>query len=194
MNSKVSIIIPAYNKADYTVKAVKSVLNQIYMDIECIVVDDGSTDDTYDKLFPYMNDIKYIYQPNKGVSAARNKGIVKSTGEYIAFLDCDDMYLPKKVARCVETSNNFYADFIHTAAYLIDKDDKIIKEYKPTKGILLLKNFICNSTPLMRKDIFDKVGLFDENLFTCADWDMWLRIAEKYQMYYFNEPLTYYRV
>lgn len=191
---KVSVIIPAYNKADYTVKAVESVLNQDYGNVECIVIDDGSTDDTWDKLFPFDTKIRYIYKNNGGVSSARNKGIVHSTGEYIAFLDCDDMYLPNKISKSMENVNSGSFEFIHTAAYLIDKNDKPIKVYKPAKTNLLFRNFICNSTPVMRKDVFDEVGLFDEDLFICADWDMWLRINEKYAMYYFNEPLTYYRV
>lgn len=194
MLPKVSVIIPAFNKADYTVKAVESVLNQTYKNIECIVIDDGSGDNTYVKLTPYLDKIKYEWQFNKGVSSARNKGIEMATGEYIAFLDCDDMYLPKKIEKCLLNIGSGSFEFLYTSAYLIDRNDKVIGKYTPAKTYLLLNNFICNSTPVMRKDVFDEVGLFDEELFICADWDMWLRIREKYAMYYFNEPLTYYRI
>ena len=99
---KVSVIIPAYNKAALTVKTVESVLNQTYKNIEIIVVDDGSTDDTRRFLLPYDKEIKYIYKRNAGVCSARNVGIHLSTGEYIGLLDCDDMYLPQKIELSVE--------------------------------------------------------------------------------------------
>lgn len=191
---KVSIVIPTYNKPDYTVQAVESVLWQTYANVECIVVDDGSTNETYDKLFPYIHRINYIYQFNKGVSAARNKGIERSTGEYIGFLDCDDVYTPDKVADCIRNMEAFQLDFVHTGVWLMQNLCSPMKIHRPAKGILLLKNFICNSTPIMRKEVFDKVGLFDERLFICADWDMWLRISEHYNLYYINDPLTYYRI
>lgn len=180
---KCSIIIPAYNKADYTVEAVKSVLNQ--GEVECIVIDDGSTDHTHIKLFPYRDRITYIRQENKGASNARNRGIRMAKGKYIGFLDCDDKYMPFKIDLCIEKNR----DFIHTSAHLSNG-----KIYRPRIRNLLWHNYICNSTVIVKKKCFDKVGLFDEDLFVGADWDMWLRMEEHYELTYLNIPLTYYRI
>ena len=191
--NKVSVIIPAYNKADYTVKAVDSVLNQTYENIECIVVDDGSTDDTYTKLHPIVianKNIEYIYQQNNGVSAARNKGIMEATGEYIALLDCDDEYQKRKIELSVKQDK----DFVFTCGYFIDGDSYLLNLYAPRQGNLLCHNYICNSSPVIKKKCFEKVGLFDTSLFVCADWDMWLRMEEHYELTYLNMPLTYYRI
>ena len=192
MTSKVSVIIPAYNKADFTVLAIRSVLNQTYKNIECIVVDDGSTDDTYDKIFPYDAQIKYIYQFNKGASSARNRGIIHASGDYIAFLDCDDMYLQSKIEFSVNYMNSRKIGMVYNDAFLIDKNNKLIGLYRPKKVNLLFHNSICNSV-MIRKEVFKKVGLFDEELFTCADWDMWLRIEEHYRIGHIKIPLTLYR-
>lgn len=199
---KVSVIIPAYNKADLTVKSVESVLEQTYGDIEIIVVDDGSTDETKSALSPYFGKIKYLYKENGGASSARNLGIQQATGEYIAFLDCDDVYFSEKIERCVgylETNPKF--GFVHTPVYFIDEKGEILGKYprlkkSPSGHIakkLLSKNFVCNSTPLVRKSCFEKAGLFDETIFTPADWDMWIRLAERYKAGCVNIPLTGYR-
>jgi glycosyltransferase involved in cell wall biosynthesis len=192
----VSVVIPAYNKADFTTKAVESVLEQTYANIEIIAIDDNSTDDTYEKLTPYVKDNFILIRQslNQGAAHSRNVGIKIAKGEYIAFLDCDDLYHPHKIEFCIANLEKNNVDFIYTPAYFIDKNDNIIKKYNPAKAPLLLRNYICNSTPVMKKEIFDEIGLFDEDFFICADWDMWLRIREKYSMYYFNNPLTYYRI
>ncbi|MBM2835200.1 MAG: glycosyl transferase [Candidatus Brocadiaceae bacterium] len=96
-NVQVSVVIPTYNRAPYVIMAIESVLAQSYQDYEIIVVDDGSTDGTRDVLEPYRDRIRYMYQDNKGVSAARNTGIQESRGEWIAFLDSDDEWLPNKL-------------------------------------------------------------------------------------------------
>jgi len=199
---KVSVIIPAYNKADLTVKAVESVLAQTYGDIEIIVVDDGSTDDTKSALAPYFGKIKYLCKKNGGASSARNLGIQNSSGEYIAFLDCDDIYFPEKIeksVRCLDDNPNF--GFVHTPVYFIDEKGETLGRYPrlkraPTGRVakkLLLKNFVCNSTPLVRKSCFEKAGIFDEEIFTPADWDMWIRLAEHSKAGCVNTPLTGYR-
>jgi len=200
---KVSVIIPAYNNADLTVRTVESVLRQTYKNIEIIVVDDGSTDNTKLKLVPYTGKIKYVYKKNGGACSARNLGIRLSTGEYIGFLDCDDIYLPKKIELGIDYLEK-HPDFgfVHTAAYYVDEKDKILRRFshynsRYTGWIakrLLPRNYICNSTPIVRKTCFKKVGIFDETIFIPADWDMWLRIAESYKVGYINTPLTLYRM
>lgn len=198
---KVSVIIPAYNKAGLTVKTVESVLNQTYRKIETIVVDDGSTDNTKQLLSRFGDKIKYVYKKNEGVCSARNLGIKLSPGDYIALLDCDDTYLPKKIELCVDyLQNNPEFGFVYTAAYFIDETNNILREYprRPRTGWiakkLLLKNFIPNSTPVIRRECFERAGLFDQSVFTPADWDMWIRLSENYKAGYINLPLTKYRI
>ena len=184
---KVSVIIPAYNKADLTVTTVRSVLGQTYGNIEIIVVDDGSTDDTREKLQIFGDRILYIYKQNGGACSARNIGIKKATGEYIALLDCDDIYYPEKIAKsveCLEKKSDF--GFVYTGAYFIDGCGDVISEHRAAGGQpsgwittkLLQENFICNSTAVIRKECFEIVGYFDENIFIPADLDMMLRLSE----------------
>ncbi len=199
---KVSVVIPAYNKAELTVKSVESVLKQTYKNIELIVVDDGSTDNTAQLLKPYTDKIKYVYKKNSGACSARNLGISLAQGEYIGLLDCDDLYLPRKL----ELSVKFLEEhpdygFVHSAAYFVDDRDNILRSFSHRLSRqnllvrdLLLRDFICNSTVVVRKNCFDKTGGFDETIFTPGDWDMWLRLAENYKAGYINEPLVYYRI
>ncbi len=200
----VSVIIPAYNKADYTRRAIDSVLAQTYAPIELIVVDDGSKDNTADVVKSYGDAVTYVAKPNGGACSARNEGIRRAKGEYIAFLDCDDLYEPAKI----NTSVNYLqehpqAGFVHTDAYFIDADDRVTGQYKHPLSFrhqgmiaehLILGNFICNSTVLVRRSIIDRVGLFDETLFPPADWDMWLRYAQVAEVGFIPTALTKYRV
>ncbi len=201
--SLVSVIIPAYNKADYTCRAVDSVLRQTYPHLELIVVDDGSTDNTQERLKTYGNRIQYIYKSNGGACSARNAGIGRAKGEYIALLDCDDMYLPNKIELSVgHLQRHPDAGFVHTKAYLIDREDQTVSVYERPENRsqgwiaarLIFGNFICNSTAVIRRSCLDRVGLFDETIFTPADWDMWLRLAEQFQAVFIDIPLTQYRI
>ena len=201
--NKVSVVIPAYNKAELTVKSVESVLNQTYKNIEIIVIDDGSTDNTRQRLSTYAEKIKYVYKKNGGACSARNLGIRLSTGEYIGLLDCDDSYLPNKIELSVDFLEK-HSDFglVHNAAFFVDEKDTILRTFSHYKSQhigwiakrLIARNFICNSTVVVRKSCFEKVGLFDESIFTSADWDMWLRLVEQYKVGYINMPLTLYRI
>ena len=200
---KVSVVIPAYNKADLTIKTVESVLRQTYGNVEIIVVDDGSTDDTKVKLQLFGDRINYIYKQNGGACSARNVGIKQATGEYIALIDCDDIIYPEKIAKsveCLEERDDY--GFVYTGAYFIDRDDNVISEYgisnRPASGWiaskLILNNCICNSTVVVRKECFKEVGFFDEKIFIPGDWDMWLRLSEKYKAAYIDDKLTGYRL
>ena len=203
MEPLVSVIIPAYNKSQLTVKTVDSVLAQTYRNIEIIVVDDGSTDDTGLLLGAFTDKIKYVYKKNGGACSARNLGLRQAGGAYISFLDCDDLYEPQKIQRCVEyLEKNGRFGFVHTAAYFIDEKDQVIGTYDHPKsqrtGLvaseLIMGNFICNSTAVIRKRCLDKVGGFDETIFPPADWDLWLRLSERFEVGYLDQPLTKYRV
>jgi glycosyltransferase involved in cell wall biosynthesis len=200
---KVSVIIPAYNAAPYTVEAIESVLNQTFKDFEIIVVDDGSTDNTKELLQPYVDDcrINYIYKENGGASSARNMGIRASKGQYIACLDCDDLWLPEKLEICTEfLENNPKIGLVYTRVFFIDSHGNNVGTSggRCKSGMifekLIVKNFIMNSTPVVKKECFTKVGLFDESVFHPADWDMWLRISEHYPIIYLDKILTKYRI
>jgi len=203
LNPLVSIIIPAYNKSQLTVKTVESVLSQTYQPIEIIVVDDGSKDDTREQLLRYADKIQYVYKENGGACSARNLGFKLSQGDYIGFLDCDDVYHPEKV----QLSFNYLREhpdcgWVHTAVDFIDEDGVIVggcdnlqsRHQGRIAQHLILRNFICNSTPLIRRACLKKTGVFDETIFTPADWDLWLRLSEAYQVGYIPRRLTQYRV
>lgn len=184
----VSIIIPAYNAAVYIREAVDSALAQTYPNCEVIVVDDGSTDNTRVILEPYINarKIQYIYQPNKGLSGARNTGIRAAKGEYIALLDADDLFLPTKIERQIKylTENPScdvsYSDLYH---FWDEEPNKLLKlNYKYYSGEevlshLLWNHFIAPLTVVLRRSVFNRFGYFEENLRRSEDLDFWLRLA-----------------
>lgn len=200
---KVSVIIPTYNCASFINEAIESIINQSYQDLEVIVIDDGSNDDTDKVLKPYMNRIKYIYQENKGVAIARNVGIRAAKGEYIAFLDSDDIWYPEKLkiqteildshqnVGLVYSDVNIFGGKVKTSV-LKDKN-KAILSGKIFDSLLLGKFYICCSSVIFRKSYIEKVGLFDESLKTCEDLDMWLRITRECDAIFIDNPLVQYR-
>jgi glycosyltransferase involved in cell wall biosynthesis len=202
---KASVIIPTYNRGRFVREAVDSVLNQTFNDYEIVVVDDGSVDDTKEVLASYGNRIRYIYQTNSGVSAARNRGILSSNGEYVAFLDDDDLWLPRKLELQIK-----YLDehpevgllFSNTNTATTGEDlrfanKKMSQISKPHRGKvfreLFVENFIPCCSVVVRRICFDKVGLFDPSLRNAQDYDMWLRIARFFRVDYIDQPLAIYR-
>jgi glycosyltransferase involved in cell wall biosynthesis len=202
---KVSVIIPAFNNSHYTIKTINSILEQTYKNIEIIVIDDGSTDDTKIKLKLFGKLITYIYQKNKGASSARNKGMKISTGEYIAHIDCDDLYENNKIEESIKflENNNDYS-FIYTDVNLIDENDNFINQIKKfnnhpgsgyiAKKILTTHYVLTNSTVVAKKECYESLGGFDEKIFISADREMMIRLSIKYKAGYINRPLTKYRV
>lgn len=199
--SKVSVIIPTFNRARYLCEAINSVLIQTYNDFEIIVVDDGSTDNTKELLNKYNGKIKYIYQQNQGMSAARNLGINMSDGEYISFLDNDDVWLPEKLKKQIDLlDSNPEIAFVSSDSFVIDAFGSIIKTWgKGTNNYenfesLYEENFIPILTVVARKKYLLDAGLFDEALSVCADYDLWLRLAKKYRFKHISIPLAKYRI
>jgi glycosyltransferase involved in cell wall biosynthesis len=197
---RVSVIIPAYNGADYTVKTVESVLAQTYRDFEVIVVDDGSTDHTRTALLPYGDQIQYIYKENGGACSARNVGIRLARGEFVACLDCDDIWLPDKLRYSLPVLDSDPGmAFVFTLCQMIDGAGEIIGEAHYSFDIeraylnLLSENYIMAPSVIMRRSCLDDVGLFDESIFIPADWDLWLRLACRYRVGYVDLPLSQYR-
>ncbi|KPA11621.1 glycosyltransferase-like protein, family 2 [Candidatus Magnetomorum sp. HK-1] len=193
---KISVIIPVYNRPVFVKEAIQSVLDQTYPDVELIVVDDGSTDETAHVLNQFGNAIRVIHQQNQGVSAARNTGIHNSTGTWIAFLDSDDIWLPEKLTKQMQyvlaTPNTLICQteeiWIKNGKRLYPK-----KKHKKKSGMIfehcLPLCIVSPSAVMIHKDLFKEYGSFDESLPACEDYDLWLRISCKYPIHLLDEPL-----
>ena len=198
---RVSVIIPAYNSAAYTVETVESVLAQTYRNLEVIVVDDGSTDHTREALAPYADRIHYVYKDNGGACSARNEGIRRASGEYIACLDCDDLWLPEKLEHSLPVlEQDPTMGFVCSPCYTIGPSGELIGEVRypfdqaNTYLNLLAENYVLAPTVVMRRSCLEQVGLFDESIFIPADWDLWLRLARQFRVGYIDRPLSKYRL
>ena len=199
---KVSVIIPAYNSMTYLPATIENVLEQTFTDFEVLVVDDGSSDRTAAWVAQIRDRrVRLISQPNQGASGARNTGITQAKGEYLAFLDADDLWHPTKLEKQVRCLDNHpEVGLVYTWTLLIDRQGK------PTGRIFashaegdvwqqLVQHNITESgsSPMVRRCCFETVGLFDLDLAHAEDWDMCLRIATRYRFKVITEPLVYYR-
>jgi len=187
---QVSVIIPTYNRGRVIKEAIDSVLAQDYTEFELIVVDDGSTDHTSDVLDSYRNVIKVLSQKNRGVSAARNRGIAEASGKFIAFLDSDDLWLPHKLSTQVEFFNKTPDALIcQTEEVWIRNGLRVNpkkRHKKPSGMIFKLSLELCLVSPsavMIKRSLFDRVGEFDETLPACEDYDLWLRISSRFPIY-----------
>ncbi len=192
MPPKVSVIIPTYNRQKFIGAAIQSVLDQTFQDFELIVIDDGSTDQTVDVIRAFSSDkIRYFYQSNRGRSNSRNHALNLAQGQYIAFLDSDDLYLSGKLELQVGYMDA-HPEFgmIYTAAYCIDGDGVLLNSvYEAVVSGWIYKEIaffvpvtITLPTVMVRREIFDKVGGFDEAMERFEDTDMWRRISRRYQI------------
>jgi glycosyltransferase involved in cell wall biosynthesis len=195
----VSVIIPTCNYGDFIDDALKSVFDQTFKDFEVIVVDDGSTDDTGTRIAVYGDKIRYLYQMQKGPGSARNKGISESNGEFIAFLDADDLWYPTKLEKQIEKmrgnprlgmvltdnslfdENGIYKDYVAKINYLFKGD--IVSN-------IFLKSGVVTPTVMVRRKALDKVGLFEESLYIAEDDNLWIRIAAEFEVDIVDESLA----
>jgi glycosyltransferase involved in cell wall biosynthesis len=202
---QVSVVIPTYNRAEFLRSAIASVLNQTYQDFEIIVVDDGSKDNTEDVVCHFNNrKIRYVrHETNKGVTVARNTGVLNSKGAIIAFLDDDDEWLPQKLTRqmAVLRRSPLQTGAVYTGLLRVDhRTGKILGEWIPTKrgdlfDELCFENCVGTaSTVLLRKECFNTLGLFDEDICFGEEYDMWIRVSKRFLFECVNEPLVKYRV
>ncbi len=204
MKPLVSVIIPNYNYEKYITRTIDSVLEQTYKHIEIIVVDDGSKDNSLKVLEKYGHKITVLEQANQGVSLARNTGVAVSSGEYVAFLDADDIWLPAKLeAQMQKFFDNPDFGLVHCSMTYIDRNDEISGENRNGKEGRLASDILrldggaivgAGSTCLIPKRIFDEVGGFDLDQTTAADWDFCYRVAKKYEIGFICEPLVLYRI
>lgn len=202
----ISVIIPAYNREYMVGNAIESVLSQSYTNLELIVVDDGSTDDTRNVARSFADDrIRLIETDHRGAYVARNTGIENSRGEYIAFLDSDDVWLPGKLAKQMRVAERNDVAFVSTNGFMLSEGEKGYRmEFMLSTGNndyrgkcyreLLKQNFISTSSVMMSKSIFDDVGPFIAENRGRLDYEMWLRVAKKYEIDYISQPLFLYKV
>ena len=196
----VSVIIHTFNNEKFIAETIESVLKQTYNDYEIIVVDDGSEDGTRDVLLPYMQDIRYHYKENGGIASAKNAGISLSSAEFIAFLDHDDLWVPDKLKIQMEHFNNNPQVGLVYAKYTSFRDGKELRT-KPEKGYsgwifkeLLSKSFIQTSTVVVKRECLNAVGPYDESFTLGDEYDMFLRVAKRFQCGFVDKELTRYRV
>lgn len=197
----VSVVIPAYNSI-YVRDAIVSILNQTHQDLDVIVVDDGSPGGAIQSICAEFPGVRYVRQANAGPSAGRNRGIHEAKGDWIAFLDDDDTWLPHKLEKQIrliqESSSSNRIGLIYTGQYMLQEETVLGGKIDQADGMvysyLLFGNFIgtCSSV-MIPKHVFEKVGGFDETLICSQDFDLYLRIAREYEIRSVNEPLIYYR-
>ena len=203
---KISVVIPTYNRKHTLLRALDSVLAQSYQPFEIIVIDDGSSDGTIDMIKSKYPSLKLLeslklskslkgYSP-KGVSIARNVGIKKSKGDWISLLDSDDEWVPDKLIKQVQLlKKNEELLFCHTNEIWIRNGIRVNQHKKHQKyGGYIFKECldICRISPssaLIHKSIFEDIGLFDESLKVCEDYDLWLRIALRYSFKFLSDKL-----
>jgi glycosyltransferase involved in cell wall biosynthesis len=201
--TKVTVVIPAYNSLKYLPETINTVLSQSFQDFEVLVINDGSTDATEEWVIQNVKDprVKLISQENQGLSGARNTGIKYAQGDYIALLDADDLWEPSKLEKQVQCLDaNPEVALVYTWIALIDQHGKptgrIVAHHAEGnvwQKLLEINIVVCGSNPLVRRNCFENVGLFDMSLSSNEDRDMWLRIAAKYPFAVIKEPLVLYR-
>lgn len=192
----VSVIIPTYNRRDLVREAIASVLAQTYRDFELVVVDDGSNDGTAEAVREIAG-VRYFYQPNRGVSAARNRGVALSNGELLAFLDSDDIWQSRKL----ESQVAFFG--AHPQAQICQTEEIWLRhgvrvnphnKHRKFGGDIFARSLeLCLVSPsavMLRRELFERVGGFDEGLPACEDYDLWLRIAATVPVHLIATPFV----
>lgn len=193
----VSVVIPAYNAERYVGAAIESVLAQTARHIEIVVVDDGSTDGTLGVLQRYGAPVRWHRQENSGVAVARNRGISESRGDYVAFLDADDTWMPEKIDRQLGALRKEPQKRLSHSAFVVCDGElrplrvtRLPPKRSAFEDLLFEGNVVGCPTVLCERRLFDLAGAFDPDLSQCADWDMWIRLARLTEFVYVDEPLA----
>ena len=204
MNKLVSVIVPVYNRAHLVSETIESILAQTYEPVEIILINDGSTDESlsilkkYESQFP--ENIRVIDQKNQGQIAARNNGIKIARGEYVAFLDSDDLWLEEKLERQIPLFEEGVA-LVYSGTNIIDENGRTIRIEPADQSIsgyiypqLLVKNRMTGGTVVVTAEVLKQVGVFSSEFKAAENWDLWLRICKLYSARVVSEPLIKYRV
>jgi glycosyltransferase involved in cell wall biosynthesis len=196
----ITVIIPTYNRRPFLEQAIKSVLEQTVSPAELLIVDDGSTDgtDVLVREFAEYSDIpvQYVFQENKGAAAARNLGIRKASGDLICFLDSDDYFVPDKIALQKHILKESDCLISHTGEQWLRRGKYLNqkKKHQPPDGSIfascLTMCVVGMSTVMVRRELFERYGMFDESLPCCEDYDYWLRVSTREQFKLVPQPLT----
>jgi glycosyltransferase involved in cell wall biosynthesis len=193
----VSVIIPTYNRAAFLAGAIESVLGQTALAAELLVIDDGSTDHTADLVAGYGEAVRYLHQANRGPAAARNLGIRAARHDLIAFLDSDDRFVPGKLeiqTAAMRTNPSLLVSHTEEIWYRNGSHLNQKKRHRKEGGDLFARGLaLCvvgMSTVMARRQLFDRVGMFDEDLPCCEDYDLWLRVSPFWEFLYIDRPLT----
>lgn len=199
----VSVVVAAYNMGHYVETAVRSVLEQSVPDLEVIVVDDGSTDNTASVVESFVDDprVHLIRQENAGQPRAKNAGLRAARGRFIAFCDADDLWVKDKLEKQLPAfDSDVRIGVVYSQVATIDPDGKRTGDITgdgPSGDVvdeLFIKNFVPFGSAIIRKEVLDTLGLFDEDLAMGIDWDLWLRVAVHWEFLFVREPLYLYRV
>ena len=193
---RISVVIPSFNRAHSLPRALDSVRQQASPADEIIVVDDGSTDGSAELVQRLYPEVLLLQQPNRGVSAARNRGIRQACGDWIALLDSDDEWLPDKLARIRQVHAQHPAEqLFHSDEIWIRNGTRVNPMHKHRKhGGMIFRHclplcVISPSAAVIRRSLFDTIGLFDESLPACEDYDLWLRLCHRHPVVFIDEPL-----
>lgn len=197
----VSVVVPTHNMARFVAEAVNSVLAQTHRNLEVHVIDDGSTDNPRSALEEVMKDPRVVFhcQPAGGQAKAKNRGILASRGEFVAFLDADDLWVPDKLEKQLPKFTRPEIGVVYTNYRWIDVNGVLMPTppVQPRTGRitndLFVVNFVTGMASIVRRECFDAVGIFNESLAMSIDWDLWLRISAKYEFEYMDEVTYLYR-
>ncbi len=199
----VSVLMPTFNRAKFLPEAIDSVLSQTYADLELLIVDDGSEDNTTSVLEPFLRDerVRYFYQDNQGQSYARNVGLKHAMGDFVAFLDSDDIWKPEKLEKQLAVVR------AHPDADIVHGDEEIIDEQSAVTSLLnmarysgritrylLADNSVSITTALVKRRCFDEMGGFDTSVGVADDYELWLRFSARYRFHYEPGIVASYRV
>lgn len=202
---KISVITPSFNQGHFIRETIDSVLNQNYPNLEYIVMDGGSTDDTVAILKSYGNKIQWVSKKDKGQTDAINKGIKKTSGEIVAYINSDDVMLPNTLHTVAEYFMSHQEAMWMTGDYfIIDADGNKIQSYVanykkilrnlPNKTVLSIANFIIQPSTFWRRSLINEIGLFDESLHYCMDFDYWMRAIEQYPVHIVPNYFSLFRI
>lgn len=199
----VSVIVPVYNRENYVGETLDSILRQTYQNIEIVAVNDGSTDNSLSVLLSYKEQypdkLLVIDQENQGQVKSRNNAILQASGEYIAFLDSDDLWLPEKLEKQLPLFVE-NVGLVYSGIHNIDDEGNIIDTELCRSDMrgniyekLLIRNRMTGGTVVVRREVIEQVGMFDVEFAAAENWDLWLRVSKSYAVDFVNEPLVKYR-